>query len=263
MILLRTTLAPQVAPELQALQARAEPLVLAELLELAEPQARAEPLGLGEPPGLVGRAETQETLATEQWGARVWGRTIELTRTGRTLWLGTVPMPQPDQTEPSSASGGLVKLNLDSGEVDVLDAELPQTTNPDTNLTGALPTAGVVQDGDRTIAVTPAGLVVGTGNTFAVHELVVNGTKTGPNHIAIDRDGNRKRLWVTTTVGLLQLDADSLDLVSTIDGATLAETLAHSRSILRPVMCTSQRTRAICRQTRSRVLPEATLRCRT
>lgn len=162
--------------------------------------------------GDVGGGPPEAHLEIERWGARVWGPILSLSRIDRTLWFGTRSAPDPDGAE-GVVRSGLGRLDLDTGEVKIFDAELPQVdydfgSGP---VKGAVSTAGVVQDGARRLVVAQTGILVIDDSGKVTEEPIVipGGINASPTWITVDRSGGRARIWAATEVGIVRLHADT------------------------------------------------------
>lgn len=142
-------------------------------------------------------------VSVDRWGARVWGPILSISRTGRTLWVGTRGMADPMSPEPR-IRGGLVRLDIDTGAVRVFESELPLAPYPLDEIEGPTPTGSVIKDGERYLAVAMTGVLAIEGDTVTPHPM-----ESAPVAIAIDRQGGRKRLWVSTSAGLVRMNADT------------------------------------------------------
>jgi len=162
-------------------------------------------------------------LADDRYGARVWGPILGLSLTTahddavgeRHLWIGQRGNPDyMDGSETPPILGGLLRLSLDSGEVerfgDTLGVEeFGFAGYP--GLYGPVATAGVQADGDRVVVVAHTGLVAiegGTVTPVTVH-MPQDGPAVVPINLAIARDGLRPVAWLTSDQGLLRLDEDT------------------------------------------------------
>ncbi len=167
----------------------------------------------------VGGGEPGE-LVTEQWGARTWGPILAISRTDRTLWLGTSGISDPD-SKGGEIRGGLTRLDIDTGEVRRFESELPTETYENGQL-GPTPTATVVSDGDVHLAAAPFGIVVQEGESFTLQEIEVEpGVLASPGTLVVDRNGDRHRIWASTNRGLLRLDADTFEIEAAWGAAEL------------------------------------------
>lgn len=144
-----------------------------------------------------------EGLAVERWGGRLRGLDLAVRRSGRLLWIGSRALPDPYD---GKLRGGLTRLDLDTGDVRTYEAELPEGTYDEGK--GPMGTAEAVEDGDRTLVVAREGILVREGGSFTLHKI---GTNAVPYTLALDRGGDRKRLWVGTNLGVFRLHADTLE----------------------------------------------------
>jgi hypothetical protein len=173
--------------------------------------------------GGTGGAPPEAKLTVERWGARVWGSILGMSRTDRTLWFGTRGGDDPDGA-PGVVHSGLGRLDLDTGEVKIFDAELPQVDydfggGP---LKGAVSTAGGVQDGTRQLVVAQTGiLVIEDGKVTAKAISIPGGANASPTWIAVDRGGGRARIWAATEVGVVRLHADTFAVEKVYGAAEL------------------------------------------
>lgn len=156
-------------------------------------------------------------LDHELWGGRVWGPVTGISIIGRDLWfgtLGTYELPS-EQDQPTSMRGGLGRLALDSGDLRIFEDELPQFTyfnDPGGNLdeVGPMPTGASVGDGTRVLTVGYTGVIETVNETLTFHELLsTDEVPMEVRSLAIDRGGDRSRLWVGTNHGLFLLDPDT------------------------------------------------------
>lgn len=158
-------------------------------------------------------------LVVERHGARIYGSVLGVTRIGRTLWLGT-SSAIPPETPVGRSRGGLYRIDLDSSDVHVYEAELPQVTEE--GVTGAVSTAGVVADGTGILAVARTSIVEIDGDVVTNHPLDVSGTIASPTHVALDRPGSgTAHLWVSTDLGLLDVDPDTFVVREVLDDTQL------------------------------------------
>lgn len=173
---------------------------------------------VAEPDALADATEDAppDELAVEAWGGRIFGPVMGLARAGRTLWIGTNGLPDPYGLS-KRVRAGLGRLDIDTGEFRLFDTELPELDYGE-GLKGAVPTAGVAQDDDRTLIVAFNGLVIGSQDKFTLQTLD-NGAS--PSAVAVDREGGRSRVWVATDKGLMRLNADTLALEQLHAGAEL------------------------------------------
>ena len=159
-------------------------------------------------------------LTVERWGERLYGPVLALSRIERELWIGTGAVVDTSQGDAAPVRAALARLDLDSGELRVFESELPQAPHWSGG-EGPTPTAGVVADGARRIAVARTGLLSIEEDEVTSHPLTVEGAIASPMHLALDRSGGRARLWASTDLGLLEIDPDSLSVRSAISLATL------------------------------------------
>jgi hypothetical protein len=148
-----------------------------------------------------------ETLTVERWGERLYGRVLGMNRIGRELWIGTSAVIDPSLGDTSPIRSGLARLDLDSGMVRVFEAELPRFPG-DFAGEGPAPTAGVVADGDRRLAVSRVGILSIEDDEVTLHEIDIEGANASPSHLAVDHA--RDVLWASTDLGLLELDLATL-----------------------------------------------------
>ncbi|MFT5431183.1 MAG: hypothetical protein ACI9OJ_001862, partial [Myxococcota bacterium] len=157
---------------------------------------------VGEPP---------EKLLVQRFGRRIYGTTVAISQTDRTLWIGTrgnlIP-PALDQV-----GGGLFRLDMDTGEVGAVDSDLP-TWNYDTGsglIAGPIAVAEVQQDLDRRVAVVFDGLVVLENGAVTHHPVVTpDGAQVVPINLGITRDADHHWAWLSSSAGLLSLNPGSL-----------------------------------------------------
>jgi len=166
---------------------------------------------------------TPPLLAYERFGARIFGTPLALSRTGRTLWLGTrANFDYMDETETPPLHGGLIRYDLDTGATKVFDEDDLGLDEYDwlgyPGAFGPLATANVLQDGERVLAVAHSGLLVIDGED--VTPLVIHMPSDGPEVIPINfviaRDGLRPVAWMTSDQGLLRLDEDTFTVETVI-----------------------------------------------
>ncbi len=166
-------------------------------------------------------------LAVERWGARVWGQILGLSQIDRTLWFGTRATPDLDGAE-GVVHSGLGRLDLDTGEVKIFDAELPQVDYDfgTGQGKGAVSTAGVARDGARRIVVAQTGLLVieDDGKVTEKPIAVPGGVNASPTGITIDRSGGRARIWAATDAGIVRLHADTFAVEKVYGQAELGST---------------------------------------
>ncbi len=160
-------------------------------------------------------------------GARVWGPILGLSQIDRTLWFGTRASPDLDGAE-GVVHSGLGRLDLDTGEVKIFDAELPQVDYDfgTGQGKGAVSTAGVVADGARRIAVAQTGLLVieSDGKITEKPIAVPGGVNASPTGITLDRSGGRARIWAATEAGVVRLHADTFAVEKVYGQAELGST---------------------------------------
>jgi hypothetical protein len=159
-------------------------------------------------------------LAATRYGARIWGPIVQLSRTGRSLWIGTRGVPVPEDV--ATIRAGLYRYDLDSGAVRVFEAELPHDAYYDfgegVGQLGPVPTAAVHQDVDRQVVVALTGLLTLQNGAFQDFPITLpgGGDPVIPTHVAIARDGLRPVAWMTTSAGLLRLNEDTFAVESVI-----------------------------------------------
>ncbi|MFT5355645.1 MAG: hypothetical protein ACI9KE_002864 [Polyangiales bacterium] len=157
-------------------------------------------------------------LQVERWGGRVYGQALGLRIEGRQLFVGTQHAVD-NATAPATARGGFVRLSLDgdalpAGSLRIWDDELPRFAQSPTDPSGPIHTGESLSYDGRQLIVTPAGLLTRDGDTFTLTELEISGgVLASPRHIAIDQEGGRNNLWVSTSSGILRLNPDSLVLL--------------------------------------------------
>lgn len=161
--------------------------------------------------GTGGGGAPPTSLTIERWGTRIWGPILGLSRTDRTLWFGTRPVPDPDG---GGVHGGLGRLDLDTGEVKVFEAELPKVQEDfgEGAVESPVATASVIADGDRRLVVARTGiLVIGKDGTVTEKPIALPGGagNASPVGIVVDRGGGRARIWAATDAGLVRLHADT------------------------------------------------------
>jgi len=157
-------------------------------------------------------------LVVERWGARLNGSIVDLRRLGRSLWIGTMAVPDPYEQR-LLFRGELSRLDLDTGEVQVFEEQLPridyQEVEPGVFADGPVPTAAALALGDRTIVVAFTGLLVPEGDTFVVHGLPARADGPAPVLVTASADETRGRIWVSTVEdGLFLVDADTFESVA-------------------------------------------------
>jgi hypothetical protein len=152
-----------------------------------------------------------DMLSVERWGDRLYGTVHAVRRVGRSLFVGTNGIVDPDVA--GKVRAGLLRLDLDTGAVRVFESELPAYTftdfGPLKDLTGPVSTGSAIEDGARTLVIAQSGVLVLEGDKLALHAIEVGAAKVIPREIAVDRSGGRKRLWVSTDRGLVRLDPDT------------------------------------------------------
>ncbi|MFT3767016.1 MAG: hypothetical protein QM820_16080 [Minicystis sp.] len=170
---------------------------------------------------------TPATLTAERWGARLFGPILAISRTDRTLWFGTRPVLDADVTS-GVVRGGLGRLDLDTGDVKIIEAELPQVDQDfDGNtVKGPVPTAGVVQDGTKRLVVARTGILVIDGDTVTEKKIALPGgnTNASPTGIVVDRGGGRTLIWAATDAGLVRMNADTFAVEQVFGMAELGST---------------------------------------
>ncbi len=167
--------------------------------DTSEPDADPD-TGPIDPPG--------DPMATERWGARIWGDVRGLSLIDGELWVGTLATFDPYVEDLMHTA--LLRLDVATGEVAVYDDELPLIdVNFPIEGTIPSPTAQVVADGDTRIVVGMTGLIIKDGESF---ELLTLPGGASPTHLAVDRGGDRAHLWVSTSQGLVLLDADTYEV---------------------------------------------------
>lgn len=165
-------------------------------------------------------------LATERFGARLWGPIIQMSRTGRLLWLGTRGSPDPIT---GMMRAGLYRIDLDSGVVRHYEDELPRedyaTLDPflPEGTFGPAATAGVQRYGQRYLAVAHTGLLVIEGSSVTPFPVFYDGAPVVPIQIVIADGGTAATStgWLTTDQGLLRLDVASFEVEGIVTGADL------------------------------------------
>lgn len=185
--------------------------------------------------GSGGGGAPPTTLTVERWGTRIWGPILGLSRTDRTLWFGTRSVPDPEGAA-GVAHGGLGRLDLDTGEVKVFDAELPQVKEDfgDGLVDAPVSTAGVVADGKQRLAVARTGiLLIGEDGKITEKAIALPGgaETASPTGIVLDRNGGRARLWASTDKGLVRLDADTFAVEAVFGTTELGSTSTGPLSI--------------------------------
>lgn len=159
-------------------------------------------------------------LETRQLGARMWAPPLQLSLTGRTLWVGLRGASMPMDFE--RIRGGLIRYDLDSGASRVYESELPigpYYQGDDGAVNGIVPVAGVHEDDGRYVIVAIDGLLTLTGDTVARFPLTLpsDGSAVVPTHLAIARDGVRPVAWMSSNKGLLRLDEDTFAIESVLE----------------------------------------------
>ena len=165
-------------------------------------------------------------LVTDRFGARLWGPIIQMSRTGRLLWLGTRGSPDPIT---GVMRAGLYRIDLDSGIVRHYEDELPRedyaTLDPflPEGTFGPAATAGVQRYGQRYLAVAHTGLLVIEGSSVTPFPVFYEGAPVVPIQIAIADGGTAatSTAWLTTDQGLLRLDPAAFEVTGIVTGADL------------------------------------------
>ncbi|MBI5535682.1 MAG: hypothetical protein HY898_23325 [Deltaproteobacteria bacterium] len=177
----------------------------------------------------------EPAVNVERWGARIWGPILGIRRTARSLWIGTTGLPDPYAPDPKPIRGGLVRLEIDTGQVQVFDKSLPEWTygDPSDPLgSGPMPTASVLQDGTRHLVVARGGVLEENQGSFTLHKLETSpGVNASPVAMALDRDGGRSRLWLSTDRGLLLVDPADFKVTKTLGQVELGTEQVGSLAI--------------------------------
>lgn len=171
----------------------------------------------------AGGAGGSTAYSTERWGARLWGTPLALSRVGRELWVGTRGNADPVADATSDRRGGLLRVNLDTGDVKVFESELPSVPDSlDPDLRGPPATRGVIADGERRLVASESGILVIDGEQ-PVQLIPVGPGATSARvvDLTLDRSAGRNSLWAATDAGLVELDADTLETRRTLAGAEL------------------------------------------
>ncbi|MCA9515311.1 MAG: hypothetical protein KC635_10240, partial [Myxococcales bacterium] len=158
------------------------------------------------------------SLETRQLGARMWSPPLQLSRTGRTLWVGTRGASMPMDWE--RIRGGLYRYDLDTGATRVYESELPigpYYEDIDGPVNGIVPVAGVHEDVDRYVVVAIDGLLTLAGDSISRFPVTSGGEPVVPTHLEIARDGVRPVAWMTSDHGLLRLDEDTFAVESVLE----------------------------------------------
>ena len=130
----------------------------------------------------------------------------------------------------------LGRLDLDTGDLKIFDAELPQVEHDVGTgvIKGAVSTAGVLADGKLRIVVAQTGLLV-IGEDGKVTEKAItlpdDAGDASPTSAALDRGGDRKRLWAATSAGLVRMNADTFAVEKVFGEAELGSTDVGSITI--------------------------------
>lgn len=166
---------------------------------------------------------TPPAFVDERWGGRLRGRPLALTLEGRTLFVGTSSVDDPATPE-GDLRGGLGRLDLDRGVLDVIEDELPRVG--DDFAEGATATAGVLTIGEVTYVVAQTGLLAleTTAAGTTVREVALtdaSGAALSPFHLA--HDATHDRLWVGTNGGLVALDPESEAIVARVGADVLGD----------------------------------------
>ena len=158
-------------------------------------------------------------LDHEVWGGRVWGPVMGMSIIGRDLWFGTMgtyELPS-EQDQQTTMRGGIGRLDLDGGALRLFEEELPSFTYAEDPAgapveIGPMPTGASVGDGDRVLVVAYTGVIAIEGEALTFHELLPgDGLPMEVRSLAVDRGGDRSRLWVGTNHGLYLLDPDTFE----------------------------------------------------
>ncbi|MEZ4373324.1 MAG: hypothetical protein R3B07_21050 [Polyangiaceae bacterium] len=166
--------------------------------------------GMGGSAGTAGSGGTPQ-YTTERWGARLWGNPLALSRVDRELWIGTRGNADPSADEAADLRGGLVRLDLDTGEVRVFESELPQVPDPfEPTRQTPVSTRGVIADGQKRLVASESGILVIDGSNVQVIAVGGGATSARVTDLALDRGGNRNALWAGTDQGLVEYDADTM-----------------------------------------------------
>ncbi|MEZ4231250.1 MAG: hypothetical protein R3B89_18880 [Polyangiaceae bacterium] len=169
--------------------------------------------GAGGSAGIGGTGGEGGTVhyTSQRWGARLWGNPLSLSRVDRELWIGTRSNPDPMADEGAKLRGGLVRLDLDSGDVRVFEDELPSVPDPfEPTRNAPASTRGVIADGSKRLVASEAGVLVIDGSSVQTVALGGGATSVRVTDLVLDRGGNRNALWAGTERGLVELDADTL-----------------------------------------------------
>lgn len=171
--------------------------------------------------GSAGGAGTPQ-YSTERWGARLWGNPLALSRIDRELWIGTRSSVDPDADISQDLRGGLVRLNIDTGEVRVFESELPSVPDPwEPSHNQPVATRSVIADGSKRLVASEAGILVIDGSDVQVVSVGGGTASARVSDLALDRGGNRNALWVGTDNGLFEFDADTLSVRRTLGESEL------------------------------------------
>lgn len=180
--------------------------------------------------------EPPPSLTVERYGARLWGPIIQMSRTGRVLWLGTRANPDPVS---GVLRAGLYRLDLDTGAVRVYEDELPledyHLLDPfiPEGTFGPTATAGVEALGDgRYLAVAHTGLLLIDGGSITPFPVTDDGAPVVPIQLAISEPGVCQRprwdgtcgtpiAWLTSDRGLFRLNRATFAVEQRITGADL------------------------------------------
>ncbi len=232
------TLAPEVSPEVDATQDSGD---TAETAETVDPEVADTDVPESEIPDTADTTDpevgdtTPDTnepgppLVTERFGARLWGPIIQMSRTGRLLWLGTRGSPDPSDPSGGVIRAGLYRIDLDSGVVRHYEDELPRedyaSLDPflPVGTFGPAATAGVQRYGQRYLAVAHTGLLVIEGSSVTPFPVFYEGAPVVPIQIVIADGGSAATStgWLTTNQGLLRLDPATFEVEGVVTGADL------------------------------------------
>lgn len=163
-------------------------------------------------------------LVNERFGARLWGPIIEMSRTGRLLWLGTRGSPDPLS---GVMRAGLYRIDLDNGVVRHYEDELPLEDYSEIDpflaegTFGPTPTAGVQAYDSRYLAVAHTGLLLIDGSSVTPFPVTYEDAPVVPVQLATAA-GATPVAWLTSDRGLLRLDAETFAVESVTTGADLA-----------------------------------------
>lgn len=144
-----------------------------------------------------------EALQVERIGGRLRGRPLALSLAQDFLWVGTSTVN--DSSSAGVLRGGLGRLDLARGTLDVIEDELPRVG--DGIEVGPASTAEALTIDGTTYVVSQGGLLAIEGEVVRVVPITdAAGEPLTAFHLA--HDETRERVWVGTNGGIVVLDAD-------------------------------------------------------